>query len=246
MSEFIDLTGKKFNKLTVIKRAEDRVLPCGQRKTMWECRCDCGNEKIIYVNSYDLRHNKIKSCGCLKHKAYYIKTNKYDLTGEYGIGWTTNTNKEFYFDLEDYDLIKNYCWYESHGYIKTATPVNSIEKYGKYIFMHKLILGTILNYEYDIDHIEGNRNDNRKEKLRLCTRSQNQMNKGIRSDNTSKYIGVNYRKDRKKWRAYITVNNKQISLGNYDDIEDAIVARRNAEDKYFGRYSYSNSRKNNK
>ena len=38
--------------------------------------------------------------------------NKYDLSGEYGIGWTHNTEHEFYFDLEDYDIIKYYCWYD--------------------------------------------------------------------------------------------------------------------------------------
>ena len=55
------------------------------------------------------------SCGCMLHD---IKGNKYDLNREYGIGWTSNTNQEFYFDLEDYDKIKNYTWLETDsGYI---------------------------------------------------------------------------------------------------------------------------------
>ena len=59
---FIDLTGQKFNKLTVMERAEDHEQPSGQRKTMWRCRCDCGNETI--VTAYDLYHGHTKSCGC--------------------------------------------------------------------------------------------------------------------------------------------------------------------------------------
>ena len=60
----------------------------------------------------------MKSCGCLQKESEIKngkrnhKTNVYDLNGEYGIGWTFNTNKMFYFDLTDYDLIKNYCWFE--------------------------------------------------------------------------------------------------------------------------------------
>lgn len=59
---FMDLTGRKFNKLTVIERAEDHEQPGGQRKTMWRCKCDCGNETV--VTAYDLYHGHTKSCGC--------------------------------------------------------------------------------------------------------------------------------------------------------------------------------------
>ena len=40
------------------------------------------------------------------------KTNVYDLTGDFGVGYTLNTNEEFYFDLENYNLIKDYGWYK--------------------------------------------------------------------------------------------------------------------------------------
>ena len=40
------------------------------------------------------------------------KTNRYDLSGDVGIGWTSNTNRQFYFDLNDYELIKDYSWHE--------------------------------------------------------------------------------------------------------------------------------------
>lgn len=56
MSRFIDLTGQKFGKLTVIKRDTTR------KTVMWLCKCDCGNVKS--VRPYDLKSGATKSCGC--------------------------------------------------------------------------------------------------------------------------------------------------------------------------------------
>ena len=64
----IDLKGKKYNSLTVIEKAETRILPSGQHKTMWKCKCDCGRTTI--VASYALRNNGIRSCKvCGKEKS---------------------------------------------------------------------------------------------------------------------------------------------------------------------------------
>lgn len=60
---FIDLTGRRFGKLLVVERAEDRVLSSGVRKTQWLCKCDCGNEKKIIGES--LRNHSTNSCGCI-------------------------------------------------------------------------------------------------------------------------------------------------------------------------------------
>ena len=86
--------------------------------------CDCGNKIVTTGNS--LKHGHTKSCGCLNNEKRSLlgknskKYNKYNLNGEYGIGWTSNTNEEFYFDLEDYDKIKDYCWFlDNRGYILT-------------------------------------------------------------------------------------------------------------------------------
>lgn len=57
MSNFIDLTGQKFGRLTVVKRAKNKG-SC----TVWECLCDCGN--ITAVRAYDLKIGRTKSCGC--------------------------------------------------------------------------------------------------------------------------------------------------------------------------------------
>ena len=60
----IDLTGKKFGRLTVIEQAKSAVTPKGCIRTMWRCKCDCGNEVIR--SSQNLRNVPTPSCGCLK------------------------------------------------------------------------------------------------------------------------------------------------------------------------------------
>ena len=59
----------------------------------------------------------------------------------------------------------------------------------------------------------------------------------INSNNTSGYRGVSYRKDRNKYRAYIKFQGKDIFLGHYDNIDDAIKARKDAEKEYFGEFA---------
>lgn len=62
MSVLIDLTGRKFGRLIVLKR----VANSKYGKAMWLCKCDCGKEKIIF--GYNLKNGHTKSCGCLKRK----------------------------------------------------------------------------------------------------------------------------------------------------------------------------------
>ena len=169
------------------------------------------------------------------------KYNKYDLSGEYGIGYTSNTDSygrnEFYFDLEDYDKIKDYCWhFENHDYVRAR----NLSKSG-HIKLRNVIM--LVPDKYIADHVHGkaSRNDNRKENLRIVSKSQNGMNCDYSKRNTSGAIGVYWRKDINKWYARITVNYNTIHLGYFNEFEDAIKARKDAEDKYFGEYSYDKS-----
>ena len=163
------------------------------------------------------------------------KYNTYDLSGEYGIGYTSNGEK-FYFDLDDYDKIKDYCWFNTKGYICALCD-------NKRTLMHRLITNCPDNMV--VDHIGGEetRSDNRKQNLRICTISQNNMNRKMTNRNTSGVVGVSWDKNKKKWEATIRINKKQIHLGLFDNFEDAVATRKQAEEKYFGEYSYDNSMK---
>ena len=92
--KLIDLTGKKFCRLTVLRRIEDYVdEKTGRHYVQWECQCSCEEKTIINVLGDNLRNGNVKSCGCLrsenlkKIRKENSKDNVYDLSGEYGIGW---------------------------------------------------------------------------------------------------------------------------------------------------------------
>lgn len=230
-----DLTDMTFGRLTVIKQVEDHIKPNGQHIPQWLCECNCVERKqvVVWGEALKRKKNPTRSCGCLqKEKASEVakknkKYNKYDLSGEYGIGWTSNTNREFYFDLEDYDKIKNICWLE-------RTDKSTSKLYGRNPDTDKpILMHSLLGYKY-YDHIDRNELNNRKSNLRPCTNQENSRNSSRSINNTSGYIGVCFSNKDQCWLAYITLDYKTKYLGLFNIKDDAIKARLNAELKYFG------------
>ena len=237
MSKILDLSGQRFGRLIVKRPCNPYVSKSGRKRTRWYCDCDCGSMDVV-VYTDNLRRGHTLSCGCYaKEKLIQAnkKYNKYDVSGHYGIGWTSNTNKEFYFDLEDYNKIKKYCWFEDkNGYI--VTDCNR-----RRIYIHRLIMLDDLNSDTYIDHIGHVKNDNRKFALRECTQSENMSNSSMYKNNTSGETGIWWFSDRNRWVAEIRVNNKKKIIGYFSNIKDAVKARKHAEEKYFGSFSYDNS-----
>lgn len=222
-----DLTGNRYGKLLVVKKYGNYYDRNGKNKdSLWQCQCDCGNQIVVRKSS--LTSGCTRSCGCLR------KYNEYDLSGEYGIGYTSR-GTPFYFDLEDYELIKNYCWIDRNGDVCSKVGDRVID-------MHRVILN-MAGREKVVDHKNGNGFDNRRNNIRIVTQSQNHMNNSIQSNNTSGVTGVVWQKRLDKWRAQIQINGKLISLGYFKNFDDAVAARKAAEEQYFGEYSYDNSRK---
>lgn len=93
----------------------------------------------------------------------------------------------------------------------------------------------------DVDHVNHDTTDNRKKNLRIATRSQNMMNRKIYSNNTSGTVGVKQYGTNNKWSADISVNGTRIYLGSFENYDDAVKSRKQAEEKYFGKWSYDNS-----
>ena len=88
-------------------------------------------------------------------------------------------------------------------------------------------------WPYDqIDHINGVKDDNRIENLRVVTSVENARNAAISKNNTSGVMGVRWYEDKSKWRAVIQCNGKSIHLGYFTSKDDAIAARADAEVKY--------------
>ena len=228
-----DLTGKRFGKLVVIKEF-------GRNKwksVVWLCQCDCGNTNIVATK--DLNAGAVKSCGCgskntLFQKKKHFGGNKYDLTSqEYGIGYYED--KQFFFDKEDYDLIKKYFWFVNNNDYVKASYLADGTKLDKTIRMHILVKNSDPE-KYDVDHINHKITDNRKENLRVVLHNENLMNTKLYSNNTTGVKGVYWDKNRKKWMVCITAYKHTYHLGRFDNFDDAVRVRKEAELKYHGEY----------
>jgi hypothetical protein len=137
-------------------------------------------------------------------------------------------------DDEDYEWLMQWKWYcTTRGYATRGWDGGAV-----HILMHREIAKTPDGME--TDHINHNRLDNRKSNLRNCTPTQNKMNKGFDSRNTSGYKGVSWNKSAKKWFAYIRFNKQRVNIGVFEDIVEAAHAYDAAARKYHGEFAYLN------
>lgn len=90
---------------------------------------------------------------------------------------------------------------------------------------------------FEIDHIDGDRQNNAFSNLRLATRHENNQNAKRRQDNSSGYKGVHFRKEMNKWRATIQVNKRQVRLGYFDTPELAHMAYAKAAAELHGEFA---------
>jgi hypothetical protein len=228
-----DLTGQRFGKLVVLWQTDDFTETNGKHRAQWVCECDCGNRRIVKGIDLTRKKHGIISCGCSNNKGgSKPKTNKYDLSGEYGVGWASNTGNKFYFDLDDYNTIKDYCWYE---YINKKTGYRSLRTRER--GSRKSILMTHLIGCRYYDHIDHNALNCTRGNLRPATNKENAQNKNKHKYNTSGVTGVYWDKKQQYWFARICVNYNTIHLGCFQNKNDAIMARLQAEVKYFKEFA---------
>ena len=219
MPKFIDLTGQKFGRLTVLELG---IKPdVKSKEKFWLCKCECGNQTV--VSGYQLRNGKTKSCGCItkermrkiaqenpykKHgmssnkiyKNYYAmrgrcynpNTEKYEIYGGRGITICDEW-------LGEDGFLNFYNWAMSNGY-KEGLTIDRINVDG--------------NYEPS--------------NCRWADASVQGFNRHVQSNNTTGCVGVSQLKNG-RYRSYIKRNGKQIPLGVYDTFEEAVKARKQAE-----------------
>ena len=141
-------------------------------------------------------------------------------------------------DDENYKLVSQYKWHAHWNKdTKSYYAATNVKKEGgrTLLLMHRLIMNAQKGEQ--VDHINHDTIDNRKENLRLCTNSQNQHNKGKRIDNTSGLKGVSRYKPSGKWQARIQLNGKQIHLGRFLTPEEAYEAYCKAALELHGEFS---------
>lgn len=146
---------------------------------------------------------------------------KYKVVDGYAVGIFEN-GKEMLFDIEDLEKVSAYPWHiDNAGY-----PGCYAEK--KMVRLHRFLIPEVADGMV-IDHINRNKLDNRRENLRICTQKENVRNSPLQRNNTSGVAGVFFDKKVGRWRAQVYKNKKTVHVGIFDDYEDAVTARKNAE-----------------
>jgi len=156
--------------------------------------------------------------------------NTYTICGDYAV-IRTSAGKSIFVDTEDLPLLSAFTWcVGGTGYAMSRTG-------GSATLMHRLLIGAPRGMF--VDHIDGSPLNNRKGNLRVCRKQQNEFNTKVRRDNTCGYRGVCPSR-RGKFRAYINLNGKQESLGEYLRPEDAARAYNKRAVELFGEFARLN------
>lgn len=133
-------------------------------------------------------------------------------------------------DDADYDWLTALGSWHFDRYAKRVTRKEGV------VYMHRLIMGATEGY---IDHVNGDKLDNRRSNLRVCTQQQNIHNSQGRKG-SSNYKGVSWDKTRGKWKACIGINYKRIQIGRYPTELEAAIAYNQKALELHGEYAVLN------
>lgn len=143
-----------------------------------------------------------------------------------------NTDLKAIIDDEDYEEVIKHSWSLGCGTGYAKCGIN-----GRTVHLHRFVLGLSFGDKVVVDHKNGNKLDNRKENLRICSRKQNSQNR-IKVLAKSGFKGV--RKHGNRWQSVIKVDNKTVVIGSYEDKIEAAKAYDEAAIKYFGEFACTN------
>lgn len=138
-------------------------------------------------------------------------------------------------DDADYERVaeRKWCAFCTRGKVYAVSARKEAD--GTRLLLHRFLLNAPADRE--VDHKDGNGLHNFRSNLRLVTHQQNVWNTRRKSNNTSGEKGVSWDKARGKWKASIAAHGHQYTIGRYDTIEEAIIARRAAADRLHGEYA---------
>ena len=151
----------------------------------------------------------------------------------------TNKHKiPFQIDEEYYEIVSNYFWRITKGYVITGQRIYDSNGYfirGKNVYLHILLFGYAPK-GLEWDHFNRDKLDNRRENIVASSHIDNMRNQGIRSNNVTGCNGVSlgYNKEGiAYYKAEIRLLDKRVYLGSFYILDDAIKVRKEAESKYW-------------
>jgi len=207
--------GERYGSLTIIGYdADDR----------YKALCDCG--RVSYPTKHNLITGHTKSCGnCGKNTYEFLEDGK---TAEL----TSTNGYKILLDADDVPIAKEYKWHVTKDQKGILSVISSDR-----VYLHQLIMRFP---GCEVDHINLDRLDNRRENLRAVTHQQNQINQPLQRNNTSGVSGVSFYPPRGKFRARIKIGQHDIHLGYYLTFEEAVQARNVGMECMFGEYGRYN------
>lgn len=184
-----------------------------------DCVCVCGSTKKVIVKS--LIHGRSKSCGCLHNELLTDRNTTHGKCGSTEYSAWQNMKHRCYDESNDF-----YRDYGARGIKVCDEWLHDFKSFYDYV-------GDKPSPKHSIDRID---NDGNYEpgNVRWTTSDIQGQNTRLKRNNKTGYRGICLRNDNHRYRAYITHHNKRISLGTFDDIKDAINARKVAEDNLWG------------
>ena len=207
----------RFGKLTVLGKWDGY--------DQYKCICDCGN--VSFPRGHHLRSGHTASCGECRRNSYR------DLPGGHTVEITSTNGYKILIDKDMEAEARKRKW----SVVKNRDGlVSVIDPDGNYL--HHLVMGNADGME--VDHINLDRLDNRRENLRIVTHQQNQCNQPLQKNNTSGAAGVSFYSPRGKFRARIKASQRDIHLGYYQTFEEAVQARNVGMECMFGEYGRYN------
>lgn len=172
MSQLIDMTGKRLNRLVVLERSENR-----SGRSRWLCKCDCGNFKT--VDGVHLRSGHTRSCGCLMREVIGQVNRSHGLTETFMYRcWRAIKTRCYNKNIPEYEryggrgIVMAEEWIDDFTcfYKHIGDPPNDGQAY------------SIDRIDHSGDYVPGN--------VRWATATEQARNRGRRSDNTTGYTGV--------------------------------------------------------
>ena len=144
-------------------------------------------------------------------------------------------------DDEDFETLSKFRWHYGQAYYGGYAKRTILESGSRWnSSMHRIILGLKKGDGLQVDHANGDKLDNRRANLRVCSHAENQRNRGLLRNNKSGFKGVCWNKYAAKWRGMIWVNKTNVFLGYFDDKRDAVRAYDEAARKYYGEFARPN------
>ena len=204
---------------------------------MCECSVENCHNKVMAKGLCSKHYSQLRRYGKIFKYSSRDKTNHIEILEDHAEIFLIDKNNEIcakaLIDLDDVDKVKNIKWHRSDLQRSTYYCISNNSEWCR---IHRLIMG-VTDKDIVVDHINHNGLDNRKSNLRICTSGQNTCNCLTSKNNKSGHKGVYWSKERKKWCAQISINNKTKGLGRYDTIEEAIEAREKAAKEYYGEFA---------